>query len=54
MKIDHTASQVEDPVGMAAWYVAHPGLTVKRAGTSAPFGHFLAALQLVQRGVPMI
>ncbi len=42
MKIEHTALQVEDPARMAAWYVAHLGLTVKRAETSSPFGHFLA------------
>jgi glyoxylase I family protein len=27
---------------MAAWYVAHLGLTVKRAHAVSPFGHFLA------------
>ncbi len=42
MKIEHTAFQVEDPVSLARWYVAHLGLTVKRAQAATPFGHFLA------------
>jgi glyoxylase I family protein len=42
MKIEHTAYQVEDPVAMAAWYVQHLGLTVKRAQAERPFGQFLA------------
>jgi glyoxylase I family protein len=42
VKIEHTAYQVQDPVGLAAWYVAHLGLTVKRKQTASPFGYFLA------------
>jgi len=42
MKIEHVAYQVADPVAVAAWYVAHLGLTVKRAQSASPFGHFLA------------
>ena len=42
MKIEHTAYQVEDPVALARWYVEHLGMTVKRAQTASPFGHFLA------------
>ena len=42
MKIEHTAFQVTDPVALAAWYVSHLGLTVKRAQSAPPFGHFLA------------
>lgn len=42
MKIEHTAYQVEDPVALAAWYVAHLGLRVKRSQTAPPFGYFLA------------
>jgi len=42
VKIEHTAFQVADPVALAAWYVNHLGLTVKRAQSEAPFGHFLA------------
>jgi len=42
MKIEHTAYQVEDPVAMAAWYVEHLGLTVKRSQDERPFGQFLA------------
>ena len=42
MKIEHTAYQVADPVALARWYVEHLGMTVKRAQSAAPFGHFLA------------
>jgi glyoxylase I family protein len=42
VKIEHTAYQVEDPVALARWYVAHLGMTIKRAQTASPFGHFLA------------
>jgi glyoxylase I family protein len=42
MKIEHTAYQVGDPVAVAAWYVEHLGLTVKRAQAERPFGQFLA------------
>ena len=42
MKIEHTAFQVDDPVALAAWYVTHLGLRIKRAQNSSPFGHFLA------------
>ena len=42
MKIEHTAYQVSDPVGLSRWYVEHLGLTVKRAQQATPFGHFLA------------
>jgi catechol 2,3-dioxygenase-like lactoylglutathione lyase family enzyme len=42
MKIEHCAYQVEDPVSVAAWYVEHLGLRVKRAQPQRPFGHFLA------------
>ena len=42
MKIEHTAYQVQDPVALAAWYVTHLGLTVKRKQTASPFGYFLA------------
>jgi catechol 2,3-dioxygenase-like lactoylglutathione lyase family enzyme len=42
VKIEHTAYQVQDPVALAAWYVAHLGLRIKRAQTVTPFGHFLA------------
>jgi len=42
MKIEHIAFQVEDPVAVARWYVAHLGLTIKRAVTERPFTHFLA------------
>jgi catechol 2,3-dioxygenase-like lactoylglutathione lyase family enzyme len=42
MKIEHTAYQVADPIGVARWYVAHLGMTIKRSQTAPPFVHFLA------------
>jgi catechol 2,3-dioxygenase-like lactoylglutathione lyase family enzyme len=42
VKIEHTAYQVEDPVALAAWYVEHLGMTVKRKQDAPPFGCFLA------------
>ncbi len=42
VKIEHAAYQVQDPVALAAWYVTHLGLRVKRAQDARPFGHFLA------------
>lgn len=42
MKIEHIAYQVADPTRVAAWYVAHLGLTLKRVQDAPPFGHFLA------------
>jgi uncharacterized glyoxalase superfamily protein PhnB len=42
VKIEHAAIQVQDPIAVARWYVEHCGLTVKRAQSEPPFGHFLA------------
>jgi catechol 2,3-dioxygenase-like lactoylglutathione lyase family enzyme len=42
VKLEHVALQVADPVGLSRWYVEQLGLTVKRAQTASPFGHFLA------------
>jgi catechol 2,3-dioxygenase-like lactoylglutathione lyase family enzyme len=42
VKLEHTAYQVQDPVALAQWYVAHLGMTVKRAQSVSPFGQFLA------------
>jgi catechol 2,3-dioxygenase-like lactoylglutathione lyase family enzyme len=42
MKVEHTAYQVADPVGVAKWYVQHLGMTVKRSQDESPFVHFLA------------
>lgn len=42
MKIEHTAYQVDDPLALSRWYVAHLGLAIRRAQSVAPFGHFLA------------
>ncbi|EDY84567.1 glyoxalase family protein [Verrucomicrobiia bacterium DG1235] len=42
MKIEHVAFNVTDPNDVAAWYVAHLGMTVARKIEEAPFTHFLA------------
>ena len=42
MKIEHFAYQIEDPVRVAAWYVAHLGLIVKRSSGAPGYAHFLA------------
>jgi catechol 2,3-dioxygenase-like lactoylglutathione lyase family enzyme len=42
MKIEHAAFQVGDPRGVAAWYVQHLGLTIKRQQSAPPWGCFLA------------
>ena len=42
MKIEHTAYQVEDPVGLGQWYSTHLGMRIKRRQSEPPFGHFLA------------
>jgi len=42
VKIEHTAYQVADPVSLAAWYVTHLGLRIKRSQQTPPFGYFLA------------
>ncbi len=42
MKIEHFALNVAQPNEMAAWYVAHLGLTIVRQLSEAPFTHFLA------------
>jgi glyoxylase I family protein len=42
VKIEHTAFQVADPESLAAWYVAHLGLRIKRQQSESPFGCFLA------------
>jgi catechol 2,3-dioxygenase-like lactoylglutathione lyase family enzyme len=42
VKIEHTAYQVDDPVALARWYVAHLGLVVRRSQSGPPFGCFLA------------
>lgn len=42
MKIEHVAFQVADPVAVARWYGEHLGMTIKRAQSTPPFGHFLA------------
>src|SRR5687768_18536629 len=41
MKIEHVALQVEDPAGMARWYVEHLGCTIARVGDAPAFMHFL-------------
>ncbi|MEP3482520.1 MAG: VOC family protein [Fuerstiella sp.] len=42
MKMEHIAFNVEDPVLLAAWYVDHLGMTVKRHSETAPHVHFMA------------
>lgn len=42
MKLEHFALNVEDPVGMAAWYVEQLGMTIVRHMKEAPFTTFLA------------
>jgi catechol 2,3-dioxygenase-like lactoylglutathione lyase family enzyme len=42
VKIEHTAYQVDDPVALSRWYVAHLGLEIKRSQAEPPFGYFLA------------
>jgi hypothetical protein len=42
MKIEHAAYQAEDPVAVAAWYVAHLGFTVRRSSGPPAYTHFLA------------
>lgn len=42
MKIEHFAINVEDPKGMAVWYVENLGMTIVKQQESAPFMTFLA------------
>ncbi len=42
MKLEHIAFNVPDPQAAARWYTEHLGLEVVRAGTAAPFPHFLS------------
>ena len=39
---EHLAVNVDDPVGMAAWYCTHLGMTVARKGEAPDHMHFLA------------
>jgi hypothetical protein len=42
VKIEHFALNVDDPVAMAEWYIAHVGLTLARRIEGPPHTHFLA------------
>lgn len=42
MKLEHFALNVEEPVGMAEWYVEHLGLQVIKQMKEAPYTTFLA------------
>jgi catechol 2,3-dioxygenase-like lactoylglutathione lyase family enzyme len=43
MRIEHVALLVADPVALAAWYVAHLGMSIVRRNDSGPgFARFLA------------
>lgn len=41
MRIEHVAFNVDDPVGMARWYVEHLGFLVARGSSEPPYAHFL-------------
>lgn len=42
ISVEHVAWQVEDPVKVAAWYVAHLGFKILRKLDARPFTHFIA------------
>lgn len=42
MKLEHFALNVEEPVAMVSWYVAHLGLQVVRQMQEAPYTSFMA------------
>ena len=42
MRIEHVAFNVSEPAEMAAWYVEHLGMTIRREVGKSPFMHFLA------------
>ena len=42
MKLEHVAINVQDPVGMAAWYHEHLGMKIVMAQTTGALMHFLA------------
>lgn len=42
MKFEHYAINVEDPVGVAKWYVEHCNMSVALSKTDPPYMHFLA------------
>lgn len=42
MKLEHVAINVEDPAGMARWYVEHLGLRVVFSSEEPPHIHFVA------------
>ena len=42
MKFEHFGMNVPDARAMAAWYVAHCGMSVARGTQAAPWTHFLA------------
>lgn len=42
MKLEHFALNVEDPKGMAEWYVKHLGMLIVKQQDQAPFMTFLA------------
>ena len=41
MRFEHFAINVESPAEVAAWYVAHCGMSIARSMAEAPFTHFL-------------
>lgn len=42
MRLEHVAFNVDDPAGLAAWYVENLGMKIVRAFAEAPYIHFLA------------
>lgn len=42
MKLEHFALNVEDPIAITEWYVAHLGLSIARQTKDAPYVTFLA------------
>ena len=42
MKIEHIAFNVENPAGLAQWYVKHLDFEIRRGMSQPPFAHFIA------------
>ncbi len=42
MRLEHVAFNVDDPAGLAAWYVNNLGMKIVRSFAEAPYIHFLA------------
>lgn len=42
MKFEHVAFNVKEPARVAAWYVEHLNMKLRKANESPPFMHFIA------------